>query len=106
MNRIKQKFTNTINFIKFSYFLSKGKIFGSKSPEQILRVIKKFIALEYPKYPDVQYLGRSVKDSSNLLSSLIDSYLETKSEVTLNQILEVLKEEFIQRVEKHGRKQF
>ena len=103
MNRIKQKFINTINYIKFSYFLSKDKIFGSKSPELILRVIKKFIALEYPNYPDVKYLGRSIKNSYDLLAALINSYLITKSETTLNQILEVLKEEFIKRTEKDGR---
>ena len=43
--------------------------------------------------------------SSELLQVLIDSYLETKSEVTLDQLLEVLKEEFIKREENNGRKQ-
>ena len=104
MDKIKKSLKNIINFIKFSYFLSKEKVFGSKSPELILRVIKKFIALDYPNYPKSSYLGRTLENSSKLLSSLIDSYFNTKSEVTLNQILEVLKEEFIQRVEKHGRK--
>ena len=104
MDKIKKSLINILNFIKFSYFLSKGKIFGSKSPEIILRVIKEFISLEYPNYPDHIYLGRDIKGSTRLLSCLITSYLVTKSEVTLNQILEVLKEEFIQRVEKHGRK--
>ena len=106
MNRIKQSLKNFYNFIIFSYFIAKEKIFGSKSPGLILQIIKKFISLEYPNYPESYYLGRDMKKSSDLLGALIDSYTETKSETTLNQILEVLKEEFIQRVENHGRKQF
>ena len=52
-------------------------------------------------------MGRSVKRSAELLNVLTTSYIETKSETTLDQILEVLKREFIQRENKqNGRKQF
>lgn len=105
MNRIKQSLKNLINYIKFFYFLSKGKIIGDKNPEVILRAIKIFISLESPRYPNTFYFGRDMIKSSELLQVLIDSYLETKSEVTLDQLLEVLKEEFIRREENNGRKQ-
>ena len=106
MNRIKKKFIGIINCIKFFYFLFKYGAFEGDSPNFILKVIQKFITLESPYYPNTIYLGRSITKSSELLGALIDSYFDTKSEITLNQILEVLKDDFIQRVEKNGRKQF
>ena len=88
------------------FFLSQG-IFGSSSPEVILKIICKFIALEAPFYSTKIVMGRSVKSSAELLNVLTTSYIETKSETTLDQILEVLKREFIQRENKqNGRKQF
>ena len=48
-------------------------------------------------------MGRSLVKSSLLFQALVDTYQETKSDVTLNQLLEVLKEEFIKR-EENGRK--
>ena len=104
INNIKRTFISIRNWISFSCSLFK-EIFGGNSPELVLKVIMNFVALEAPYYKNIIYMNRTVKDSSDLLSALIISYLETKSEVTLNQILEVLKEEFIRR-EEHGRKQF
>lgn len=107
MNRItsiKRTFISIRNWILFSCSLRK-EIFGANSPELILKVIMNLVALETPYYKNVIYCRRSVEKSKELLQALITSYLETKSEVTLNQILEVLKEEFIRR-EEHGRKQF
>ena len=106
MNRIKKSIINFINLLSFCHFLFIRNIFKGDSPKNVLLIIKKFISLEAPYYPNSYYLGRSVTKSSELLGALVDSYMETKSEVTLNQLLEVLKEEFIQRREKHGRKQF
>lgn len=103
---LKRRVLSIVNYIKFTYFLSKG-IFGSTSPEVILKVICKFVALEAPFYSDKVVMGRSVRKSIGLLSTLIASYIETKSEITLNQIIEVLKREFLQRENKgNGRKQF
>ncbi len=108
MNRItsiiKGIFVSIRNWILFLYSIRKEK-FGANSPELILKVIMNLVALETPYYKNVIYCGRSVEKSNKLLQALITSYLETKSEVTLNQILEVLKEEFIRR-ENHGRQQF
>ena len=107
MNRItniKRTFVSIRNWILFSCSLRK-EIFGANSPELILKVIMNLVALETPYYKNIIYCGRSTEKSKELLQALITSYLETKSEVTLNQILEVIKEEFIKR-EEHGRKQF
>ena len=106
MNRIKQSLINLINYIKLIHSFSKWEVIGGKNPEIILRAIKILISLESPRYPNTLYFGRDMKKSSELLQVLIDSYFETKSEVTLNQLLEVLKEEFIKREENNGRKQF
>lgn len=103
---IKRKLLSVLNYIKFTYFLSKG-IFGSNSPEVILKMICKFVTLEAPFYSNKVVMGRSVKKSAELLCSLVNSYIETKSNTTLNQIIEVLKEEILKREDKRdGRKQF
>ena len=104
INNIKRTFISIRNWILFSCSLRKEK-FGANSPELILKVIMNLVALETPYYKNVIYCGRDIEKSKELLQVLISSYIETKSEVTLNQILEVLKEEFIRR-EEHGRKQF
>ena len=102
----KRRVFSVLNYIKFVYFLSKG-IFGSTSPEVILKMICKFVTLEAPFYSDKIVMGRSVKKSAELLCCLVNSYIETKSSTTLNQIIEVLKEEFLKREDKRdGRKQF
>lgn len=103
---MKKSIRSIINYVKFVYFLRKG-IFGSNSPEVILQIIKKFVSLEAPFYSDKIVMNRSMERSILLLNSLITSYLETKSDVTLDQIFTVLKEEFLRRESKnHGRKQF
>lgn len=103
---LKRSFISVLNYIKFAYFLRKG-IFGSSSPEVLLKIICKFVDLEAPFYSNKITMGRSVKKSIQLLNALVTSYIETKSEVTLNQIIEVLKREFLQRENtNHGRKQF
>jgi hypothetical protein len=48
-------------------------------------------------------MGRTPCQSTDLLGVLVKNYYETGSSVVLNQILEVLKNEFIER-EKNGRK--
>ena len=87
-----------INYVKFTYFLSDG-IFGSGSPRSLLRLISKFTELEAPFYSKRFVMGRGPQKSAELLNSLVEAYARTKSETTLNQILEVLKREFILREE-------
>ena len=85
-----------INYVRFTYFLSDG-IFGGGSSQSLLRLIGKFIELEAPFYPKKMIMGRGPQKSAELLHSLIEAYARTKSETTLDQILEVLKREFILR---------
>ena len=49
-------------------------------------------------------MNRDVCQSAALLSVLIDKWFVSESNATLNQIIQVLKTEFIER-EKNGRKQ-
>ena len=67
----------------------------------ILKVIKEFIEIEASNYSDSVILSRDVSTSKKLILTLIDMYFENKSEKTLNQILEVLKVDFIQREDKN-----
>ena len=102
MREIKKILNSILNWFIFSWTLFQW-VFKERPPEFVLMVIKKYIALESPYYPSTMYWGRTVQKSAELLGALTDSYLETKSEVTLDQILEVLKKEFIER-DKNGRK--
>lgn len=105
MNKVKKSIVGIFNWLRFSLSLTKG-IFGGNSPELVLKVIELFVTLEAPLYKDTLYLGRDVLTTAKLLKTLVESYLETKSEVTLNQIMTVLKEEIIEREQNNGRKQF
>ena len=104
MNKFKRALIQAFNWLRFSTALI--KVFRGNSPELILRVIEIFVTLESPLYKDTLYLGRSMSDSVLLFQNLVKLYLETKSEVTLSQIMTVLKEEIIEREQKNGREQF
>lgn len=73
------------------------KVLGQDHPGVILDLIYEFSSLEGPLYPQTLCKGRVMLDSVTLLKSLIEYYKEFKSEVTLNQIIHVLKEDFIER---------
>ena len=104
MNNFKRNIIGIFNWIRF--FLTSKKVFGGNSPALILKIIELFVVLEAPLYKDSMYLGRSMPTSIKLFCSLVESYLETKSGVTLDQIMTVLKEEIIEREQNNGRKQF
>jgi hypothetical protein len=103
MNKTKRAIIQAFNWLRF--VVSSMKVFRGDSPELILKVIEIFVTIESPLYKDTLYLGRSIKNSASLLKSLVESYLETKSGVTLNQIMTVLKEEIIEREQENGREQ-
>lgn len=104
---LKRRVISVINFTKFIYYIVRTGIFGSNSPETILKMISKFVSLEAPFYSNRIVRGRSMKKSIDLLGALVTSYLENKSDTTLEQVVEVLKEEFLKRENKNnGRKQF
>ena len=96
--RVRRLFHSCINYIKITYFLAKIIFKSYPVPKDILKLISEYIRIECPFYECTKIVkSRDVQKSSMLLSNLINSYVETSSEVTLNQILDVLKEEFLKR---------
>ena len=89
--------------LSFCYFSFKWKIFGSGDPLNILRILKLYLSYECSEYSDKYIMSRDKYTSAGLFTSLVDKYIETQSIVTLNQLLSVLKEEFIER-DNNGRK--
>lgn len=98
-----KRVVNFIRLINFSHYLYKNDIFVKGDPKLVLRVIEHFTYWAFREYDSTKVMNRSTQESMALLSVLIDSYFETSSNTTLSQILEVLKNEFIER-EKNGRK--
>lgn len=95
MQKIKRAIISTLNWFRLVCFLP--TVLGKDSPSTVLLLLSKFINLEGPHYEANIHLGRSISKSTELFSALVACYLDSKSEVTLNQIMTVLKEEFIER---------
>lgn len=95
--------TNFFRLLTFVKYLHKNKLFGTCDPKFVLKVVQKYIEIESYTYSDKFILSRSKEQSTCLLSVLIDKYMETGSDNILEQIIEVLKTDFIKR-ERNGRK--
>lgn len=96
--QVKKGLKGTCLLFKFTCYLLRIKAFNDNSPATVLRVIQKFIDLSGPTYKEkAVVMGRNTAQSSLLLSALIDKWFKDKSKVALEQILEVLKNEFIGR---------
>ena len=91
------KLRNYLNFLKFIKFLWQNKIFESREPVVILELVQKFIELQSSEYGNKIVMNRDVKRSVLLLKALTRAYLDNRSETNLNQLLTVLKQEFIER---------
>lgn len=92
------KLYNILRFFKFGFNILREGVFSNKDPEQILTLILLLVKSECLYYNKKKIvMSRTIETSTKLLESLIKTYRETHSEVTLNQILQVLKEEFIKR---------
>ena len=87
----------------FGRYIYQDRIFHNGEPRDILKVIQKFTENAWAEYPDKTVMGRTPVQSAALLGVIINTYYETGSNTYLNQILEVLKNEFIER-ENNGRK--
>ena len=94
--------TNFFRLLTFVKYLHKNKLFGTRDPKFVLKVVQKYIEIESYTYSDKFILSRSKEQSIGLLSVLIDKYMETESDNILEQIIEVLKTDFIKR-ERNGR---
>ena len=95
---------NVYRLYRFTKYLYKNDIFLKGDPKLILRVIQKFTFWSFREYGNTRVMNRDACESAALLSVLIDKWFVSESNVTLNQIMQVLKTEFIER-EKNGRKQ-
>ena len=91
------KICNLIRFVTFMSHIWKRKVFNERNPQVVLRVVQEFLIVDCNSYVDTIKNNRSIQASANLISVLIEDYLENKAERTLEQIIEVLKEEFIKR---------
>lgn len=87
----------------FGKYLYEDHIFHNGDPKDVLKVLQKFVEKAWSEYPDTRAMNRTTVQSAALLGVLIHQYYKTGSNTTLEQILEVLKNEFIER-EKNGRK--
>ena len=99
-------YRRVVNLYRLGFFITylyKNDILGKGEPELVLRVIQEFVWLSFREYDgSKKVLGRSVSQSAMLFITLVDKWFEDKSKTTLDQIVEVLRNEFIER-EKNGR---
>jgi hypothetical protein len=91
------------NIYLLGRYLYEERVFHNGKPEDVLKVIQKFTENAWSEYPDKVRMNRTPVQSAALLGVLVRKYYETYSDIILDQILEVLKNEFIKR-ESNGRK--
>ena len=94
---------NLFYLLEFTKELYKLDVFRKGDPSSVLEVLREYVYYSWRNYKSLIVLNRTPEQSASLLSVLISSWFETGSSVTLSQILEVLKNEFIER-EINGRK--
>jgi hypothetical protein len=92
-------FGGLIKVIKFLNIIRKKNIFDTSSHFGFLDTVISFLTIKSAadEQGNTLILGRTFKSSTKLLSCLVEKYKLTKSEVILNQIIEVIKEEIIKR---------
>ena len=88
--------------LSFCYFILKNRIFGRGDTIWILKIISFFLSFECSEYSDKVIMNRDKYKSAALFSVLVNEYEKSKSKIVLNQLLQVLKEEFLER--DNGRK--
>lgn len=81
----------------FGSYLYTSRILHNGKPEDILKALQKFVELAWTEYPEKVVMNRTTIQSATLLGILIKQYYKTGSNTVLEQILEVLKNEFIKR---------
>ena len=102
-DKLKTKTTIVKKTLSFCYFLFHEKIFGVGNTLNILKILQLYLSFECDYCSDKLVMNRDKYKSAALFSVLVNEYLKNRSEVTLSQLLSVLKEEFIRR-DSDGRK--
>ena len=87
----------------FSIYLFNERILHNGDPEDILKVLQKFVELAWTEYPEGRVMNRTPYQSALLLGVLIKKYIKSGSNIILDQIIEVLKNEFIKRGSSGGK---
>lgn len=87
----------------FGKYLYKDRVLHNGNPKDVLKVLQKFTEEAWAEYPDKRVMGRTPVQSAALLGVLIRHYYDSGSNIILNQIMQVLRTEFIER-EKNGGK--
>ena len=92
-------FSNFIKLMKLFNSIRKLNIFDLTNHFGFLDLISAFLTIKSaaPEQYSSMVLSRTFSSSTKLLLCLIEKYKLTKSEVILNQITEVIKEEIIKR---------
>ena len=96
-DKLKNKTTIVKKTLGFCYFLFHEKIFGVGNTLNILKILQLYLSFECDYCSDKLIMNRDKYKSAALFSVLVNEYLKNRSEVTLSQLLSVLKEEFIKR---------
>ena len=91
---------DTIKTIRLAWFVQTNNLFSSDRFDNLFKLIQQYLELQKGNVKNTVKSGRDVHRSFNLLKNLICVYEATENIVTLNQILEVLKVEFVKREDK------
>ena len=97
-----RNFLNLLRSLSFCYYILNNRIFGKGDTIWILKILSIFLSLECSEYSNKVIMNRDKYKSAALFSVLVTEYEKSRSLVTLNQLLSVLKEEFLER--DNGRK--
>ena len=101
-NSVKNKWKIFLKTLSFCYFAFRWKIIGTGDMTRMLNMLQLYLSYECDYCSDKIIMNRDKYKSAALFSVLVKIYIEKGSDVTLAQLLSVLKEEFIKR-DKDGR---
>ena len=88
---------NLYKLLIFIKYIHQERIIGSGYTKDILKVIGKLVELEENNYPNHRVMGRSIEESVKLFNVLSNKYLMSGSKIILEQLMQVLRVEFIER---------
>lgn len=86
-----------VNLMYLNYLLLKYKVLTKSPKDSILYTVSCISKVYLKRFSSKRIKSRSAEDSINLMYSLADLYADTRSEIYLKQLVEVLQEEIIKR---------
>lgn len=94
---ILRSIVNLYKLLIFVKYVHQERIIGSGYTKDILKVVGKLVELEENNYPNHRVMGRSIEESVKLFNVLSNKYLMSGSKIILEQLMQVLRVEFIER---------